>query len=87
LSGKGDRHRLGVDVAGVLEVFPFPELLEVLRVISGERGRIDLDDVVLHEGEGVVGKIGRAGPDRGAIANDEFAVHELHPGDAPPGIT
>jgi len=37
-----------MNVAGVLEVLLLPELLEILRVVTGEGRRVDLDDVVLH---------------------------------------
>ena len=75
LIAKGKRHRLGPNLAGVLEVFLFPELFEILGVRAGERGGVDLDDVVFHQGKGVVGHVSGAGPDRAAIAHDEFAVH------------
>lgn len=73
-------------VAGVLEVLFLPQFLEISGVVGGEGGRFDLNDVVLHEGEGVVGEVERAGPDGGAVAHDEFVMHQFHPGDAPPGI-
>src|SRR5213078_3039967 len=63
LSAKGERDGLGPDLAGVLEVFLFPKLLEIFGVRSGERRGIEDDDVVLHQSESVVGHVGRAGPD------------------------
>ena len=75
LTGNGDRRGDGADVAAVLEVFFFPELLEFFRVIGCQRRGIDGDDVVFHQREGVIGHVGRAGPDRCAVAHDEFVVH------------
>ena len=38
LAGKGERDGRGVNVGGVLEVLFFPELFEVLRVVTGQGG-------------------------------------------------
>ena len=75
-----------MNVAGVLEVFFLPELFEILRVVTGQTGRIDLENIVFHQCKCVIRHVGRAGPDRLAVADDEFAVHQFHAGNAAPGI-
>ena len=87
LFAKSQRDWFGVDLPGVFEILLFPELLEILCIIGGKWRGIDFDDVVLHQRKGVVGHVSRAGPDGLAIAHNEFAVHQFHPGDATPGIT
>ncbi|PYK37666.1 MAG: hypothetical protein DME49_10960 [Verrucomicrobia bacterium] len=48
LACKHQLHRVGLYVARVVEILFFPKLLEILRVKTGERGRIDLEHVVFH---------------------------------------
>ena len=76
-----------MDVAGLLEVFLLPELLEILHVITRQSLQVDFDNVVFHYREGVVGHVGRTGPDGFSIAHDVFAVHQFHSGNAAPRIS
>src|SRR5262249_36321935 len=56
-----------------------PELLEVLRVASGQRRGIDDGDHVLLARPRVVGPVRRAGPDGGGVAYDVLVMHEVGP--------
>ena len=52
--------------------------------------RSELDDVVLLQRPGIIGKVRRAGPDGSrrqiSVTHDVFVMHQLEAGDAAPGV-
>ena len=72
-----DLDGIGCELAGSDHSSGRPQIVEVAGESTPESGVVDRDDDVLLAGPRILCPVGRSRPDRGAVADDVFVVHQI----------